>query len=101
MGFLTTLRSKYELYRLEQRYTRRETRTTFKSGAVYVDGEYIYQNGPPVSPGEGPSESGPWSPRNGSGGSLAGSSTPGSPMSGSGSGSANAGKEETRAPWGR
>jgi len=43
MHLLTTLRSKYELYRLEQRYTRRrEKRTTFASGATYVDGEYVY-----------------------------------------------------------
>jgi len=42
MGFLESLRSKYEIYRLEQRYTRRDKRTTFASGAVYVDGEYVY-----------------------------------------------------------
>lgn len=42
MGFLEQLRSKYELYRLEQRYTKREKRTTFISGAQYVDGEYVY-----------------------------------------------------------
>ncbi|KAI7535229.1 hypothetical protein KC343_g18665, partial [Hortaea werneckii] len=39
---IDSLRSKYELYRLEQRYTRRDKRTTFASGAQYVDGEYIY-----------------------------------------------------------
>ena len=42
MGLIDSLRSKYELYRLEQRYTRRDKRTTFTSGAQYVDGEYIY-----------------------------------------------------------
>lgn len=42
MGFMENLRSKYELYKLEQRYTRREKRTTFYSGAQYVDGEYVY-----------------------------------------------------------
>ncbi|KAI9809615.1 MAG: hypothetical protein M1825_000047, partial [Sarcosagium campestre] len=32
----------FELYRLEQRYTRqRRRRSTFVSGARYVDGEYI------------------------------------------------------------
>lgn len=31
-----------ELYRLEQRYTKRQKRTTFISEAVYVDGEYVY-----------------------------------------------------------
>lgn len=42
MGFMENLRSKYELYKLEQRYTRRDKRTTFCSGAQYVDGEYVY-----------------------------------------------------------
>ena len=31
-----------ELYKLEQRYTRRKGRTTFTSEAQYVNGEYIY-----------------------------------------------------------
>lgn len=35
-----------ELYRLEQRYTRREKRTTFISDAQYVDGEYVYASSP-------------------------------------------------------
>lgn len=38
--------SELELYRLEQRYTRREKRTTFISEAQYVDGEYIYVSSP-------------------------------------------------------
>lgn len=42
MGFIENMRSKYELYKLEQRYTRRDKRTTFCSGAQYVDGEYVY-----------------------------------------------------------
>lgn len=46
MGLLNSLRSKYDLYRLEQRYTRREKRTTFISGAQYVDGEYVYDVSP-------------------------------------------------------
>ncbi|KXL48464.1 hypothetical protein M433DRAFT_33498, partial [Acidomyces richmondensis BFW] len=50
MGLLDTLRAKYELYRLEQRYTRREKRTTFTSGAQYVDGEYIYNQPAAFSP---------------------------------------------------
>ncbi|KAI6877296.1 hypothetical protein KC360_g9218 [Hortaea werneckii] len=50
MGLIDSLRSKYELYRLEQRYTRRDKRTTFASGAQYVDGEYIYS---PTSPTTG------------------------------------------------
>ncbi|KAI1844901.1 hypothetical protein JX265_009524 [Neoarthrinium moseri] len=37
------IQAKLELYRLEKRYTRnRNRRTTFISGAVYVDGEYVY-----------------------------------------------------------
>jgi hypothetical protein len=35
-----------ELYRLEQRYTRREKRTTFINEARYVDGEYVYTSSP-------------------------------------------------------
>src|SRR5271170_2936766 len=31
-----------ELYRLEQKYTRRKNRRTFNTGAQYVDGEYVY-----------------------------------------------------------
>lgn len=42
MGLMDSIRSKLELYRLEQRYTRREKRTTFSSGAQYIDGEYVY-----------------------------------------------------------
>ncbi|KAK5995715.1 hypothetical protein PT974_04132 [Cladobotryum mycophilum] len=38
------IQAKLELFRLEQRYTRRRNRrSTFVSNAVYVDGEYIYQ----------------------------------------------------------
>ncbi|KAJ9626384.1 hypothetical protein H2203_004016 [Taxawa tesnikishii (nom. ined.)] len=44
MGFIDSLRAKYELYRLEQRYTRRDKRTTFVSSAQYVDGEYVYNS---------------------------------------------------------
>jgi len=37
------LQQKLELFRLEQRYTRRRNRrSTFVSEAQYVDGEYIY-----------------------------------------------------------
>jgi len=42
MGFFDKLQSKIELYRLEQRYTRRKRRTTFISEAQYIDGEYVY-----------------------------------------------------------
>jgi hypothetical protein len=42
MGLVDTLKAKYDLYRLEQRYTRREKRTTFYSTAQYIDGEYVY-----------------------------------------------------------
>ncbi|OQO11517.1 hypothetical protein B0A48_03244 [Cryoendolithus antarcticus] len=33
MGLMDNLRAKYDLYRLEQRYTRRDKRTTFISNA--------------------------------------------------------------------
>lgn len=46
MGLFEKLQAKLELYRLEQRYTRREKRTTFISDAQYVDGEYIYASSP-------------------------------------------------------
>lgn len=49
MGFLESLRAKYELHRLQQRYTRRDKRTTFYSGAQYVDGEYVYNISPASS----------------------------------------------------
>lgn len=38
------IQAKIELFRLEQRYTRRRNRrSTFVSHAIYVDGEYVYQ----------------------------------------------------------
>ena len=49
MGLVDSLRVKYELYRLEQRYTRRDKRKTFASGATYVDGEYIHVESPTTS----------------------------------------------------
>ncbi|KAI5821132.1 hypothetical protein BZA77DRAFT_348333 [Pyronema omphalodes] len=42
MGFLDKLQQKFELYKLEQKYTKRKRRTTFISDATYVDGEYVY-----------------------------------------------------------
>lgn len=43
MHLMELIHSKLELFRLEQRYTRRRNkRCTFVSEAVYVDGEYIY-----------------------------------------------------------
>ncbi|KXT04061.1 hypothetical protein AC578_4904 [Pseudocercospora eumusae] len=44
MGLIDKLRAKYEIYRLEQRYTKREKRTTWISNAQYVDGEYVYNH---------------------------------------------------------
>ncbi|KAH6614414.1 hypothetical protein B0J18DRAFT_469529 [Chaetomium sp. MPI-SDFR-AT-0129] len=45
MGLLDRIQAKIELFRLEQRYTRRRhRRSTFVSNAIYVDGEYIYQS---------------------------------------------------------
>ncbi|KAF2819759.1 hypothetical protein CC86DRAFT_127870 [Ophiobolus disseminans] len=46
MGIFDKLQARLELYRLEQRYTRREKRTTFISEAQYVDGEYVYASSP-------------------------------------------------------
>jgi len=42
MGLVESLRAKYEIYRLEQKYTRRDKRKTFASGAQYIDGEYVH-----------------------------------------------------------
>lgn len=43
MNLLDLIHQKLELFRLEQRYTRRRNRrSTFVSEAQYVDGEYIY-----------------------------------------------------------
>ncbi|KAK3290879.1 uncharacterized protein B0H64DRAFT_446697 [Chaetomium fimeti] len=45
MGLFERIQAKIELFRLEQRYTRRRhRRSTFVSNAIYVDGEYIYQS---------------------------------------------------------
>ncbi|ODH39514.1 hypothetical protein ACO22_01851 [Paracoccidioides brasiliensis] len=44
MGIIEKLQAKLELYRLEQRYARRKNRSTFTTGAQYVNGEYIYAN---------------------------------------------------------
>ena len=49
MGFFDKVQAKLELYRLEQRYTRREKRTTFFSDAQYVDGEYVFASSPTTS----------------------------------------------------
>lgn len=56
MGFMDSIRAKVELYRLEQRYARRDKRTTFTTGARYVDGEYIFTN----SPGSPTGSTGSW-----------------------------------------
>ncbi|KAJ6095032.1 hypothetical protein PENARI_c004G06161 [Penicillium arizonense] len=45
MGLMDKLQAKLELYRLEQRYARRKHRSTFSTGAQYVDGEYVYSTG--------------------------------------------------------
>ncbi|KAK0649248.1 hypothetical protein B0T16DRAFT_127937 [Cercophora newfieldiana] len=45
MGLIDRIQAKIELFRLEQRYTRRRhRRSTFVSNAIYVDGEYIYNS---------------------------------------------------------
>ncbi|KAK2757710.1 hypothetical protein FQN54_004679 [Arachnomyces sp. PD_36] len=50
MGLFEKLQSKIELYRLEQRYTRRKNRTTFVGDVQYVDGEYVYNSSGGSSP---------------------------------------------------
>ncbi|KAJ5043374.1 hypothetical protein NUH16_000163 [Penicillium rubens] len=42
LGKITNIEVELELYRLEQRYARRKHRSTFSTGAQYVDGEYVY-----------------------------------------------------------
>ncbi|EXJ90014.1 hypothetical protein A1O3_03082 [Capronia epimyces CBS 606.96] len=51
MGLFDKLQAKIELYRLEQKYARRKNKTSYTTGAQYVDGEYIYsdQSSPTVS----------------------------------------------------
>ncbi|KAG0642821.1 hypothetical protein HOY80DRAFT_1035380 [Tuber brumale] len=53
MGFFDKLQSKIELFKLEQRYTKRKRRTTFISEAQYIDGEYVYKSYQPNSPSKG------------------------------------------------
>lgn len=49
-GIFERIQAKIEIFRLEQRYTkRRNRRSTFVSNAMYVDGEYIYNT--PTSTG--------------------------------------------------
>jgi predicted component of type VI protein secretion system len=55
-SLMDKIQAKLELFRLEQRYTRRRhRRSTFVSNAVYVDGEYVYQT--PSSTGSSSSSS--------------------------------------------
>jgi hypothetical protein len=43
VSIIERIQAKIELFRLEQRYTRRRhRRSAFVSNAIYVDGEYIY-----------------------------------------------------------
>jgi len=43
-SLIDKIQAKLELFRLEQRYTRRRNRrSTFVSDAIYVDGEYVFQ----------------------------------------------------------
>ncbi|EON65559.1 hypothetical protein W97_04797 [Coniosporium apollinis CBS 100218] len=58
MGLLDKIQAKLELYRLEQRYTRRSKRTTFVSDAQYVDGEYVYQSQSSSSAATSPTSTG-------------------------------------------
>jgi len=61
MGLFDRIQAKIELFRLEQRYTRRRNRrSTFVSNAIYVDGEYIYQS--PATTGSSSASSGSATP---------------------------------------
>ena len=64
------------MYRLEQKYARRKNRSTFTTGAQYVNGEYVYTSNhttysseasSPVSGGSGAGASGKmmWTPPKG------------------------------------
>jgi hypothetical protein len=49
VNIIDLISQKIELFRLEQRYTkRRNRRSTFVSEATYVDGEYIYASPSPT-----------------------------------------------------
>jgi len=52
MGFFDKLNAKIELFKLEQRYTKRSRRTTFICDAYYINGEYVY--GPSMTQKEFP-----------------------------------------------
>ena len=63
-SLLERLQARIEIFRLEQRYTRRRNRrSTFQSNAIYVNGEYIYQTpnstGSSTGTGSGNSSDGP------------------------------------------
>jgi len=65
VNLIDKIHAKLELFRLEQRYTRRRNRrSTFVSEAQYIDGEYVY-NVP--SKWSGSSSGGSSESRNGSG----------------------------------
>jgi len=50
ISLLDRISAKIELWRLEQRYTkRRHRRSTFVSDAIYVDGEYVHATSPSSS----------------------------------------------------
>jgi len=75
MGLIDRIQAKIELFRLEQRYTRRRhRRSTFVSNAIYVDGEYIYQ--PPNTPGSSANRSRPASTQTSSSPSPTTTTTP-------------------------
>ncbi|PGH26602.1 hypothetical protein AJ80_01731 [Polytolypa hystricis UAMH7299] len=57
MGLFEKLQSKLELYRIEQRYAKRKHRSTFTTGALYVDGEYVYANSTGSSSASSPTTS--------------------------------------------
>ncbi|KAJ5505374.1 hypothetical protein LT330_009382 [Penicillium expansum] len=62
MGLIDKLQAKLELYRLEQRYARRKHRSTFSTGAQYVDGEYVYSGASSPTSTVSKQSTGSWRP---------------------------------------
>ncbi|KAJ9492460.1 hypothetical protein VN97_g767 [Penicillium thymicola] len=70
MGLIHKLQAKLELYRLEQRYARRKHRSTFSTGAQYVDGEYVYSGASSPTSTVSKNSTGSWRPSGWGSGNL-------------------------------
>ncbi|KAJ5125300.1 hypothetical protein N7448_004626 [Penicillium atrosanguineum] len=69
MGLIDKVQAKLELYRLEQKYARRKHRTTFSTGATYVDGEYVFTGAKSPTSTVSKHSTGSWRPSIGRSGS--------------------------------